>query len=105
MLATKENVWSFLGHRIKYNINSLKSFSEILFNRKCNKKQVFHLNFKQPNLPIPPGMEIAAIVEFECTNAQEYSDKMVISIDNREIEIPIHAYPAKPSLVFDGKYI
>ena len=48
-------------------------------------------------------MEIAAIVEFECTNAQEYSDKMVISIDNREIEIPIHAYPAKPSLVFDGK--
>lgn len=65
---------------------------------------MFRLIFKQPELPVPPGMEIAAVVEFETPIGQEYNDKMVISIDNREIEIPIHAYPAKPVLVFDGNW-
>jgi hypothetical protein len=49
-------------------------------------------------------MEIAAIVEFETNNAQDFNDKMVISIDNKEIDIPIHAFPAKPILVVDGYY-
>jgi hypothetical protein len=47
-------------------------------------------------------MEIAAIVEFETKNAQDFYDKMVITIDNKEIDIPIHAFPAKPILVIDG---
>ncbi len=55
-------------------------------------------------MPVPPGMEIAAIVEFETNNAQDFYDKMVISIDNKEIDIPIHAFPAKPILVVDGYY-
>lgn len=49
-------------------------------------------------------MEIAAVIEFESPSAQEYLDKMVISIDNKEIEIPIQAYPARPILVVDGIY-
>jgi hypothetical protein len=47
-------------------------------------------------------MEIAAIVEFESANIQDYKDKMVICIDNKEIDIPIRAFPAKPILQVEG---
>ena len=47
-------------------------------------------------------MEIAATVEFQTEHAQEYVDKMVITIDNQEIEIPIQAFPACPIIVVDG---
>jgi hypothetical protein len=65
--------------------------------------QAFSLKFKNPELPVPPGMQIAAIIEFETTIAQDYKDKMVISVDNKEIEIPVIAFPAKPMLFVDGK--
>ena len=44
---------------------------------------------------MPPGMEIAAKINFETTNSQDYVDKMIVCIDNNEIEIPIQAFPAK----------
>jgi hypothetical protein len=51
-------------------------------------------------------MEIAAVVEFDSTaNIQDYNDKMVICIDNKEIDIAIQAFPAKPILVVEGKFI
>ncbi len=50
-------------------------------------------------------MEIAAIVEFKSSNIQDYSDKMVICIDNKEINIPIRAFPAKPILSVEGETI
>lgn len=67
-----------------------------------NKIKVFKLDFVNPTLPVPPGMEIAAKVNFETTNSQDYNDKMIVSIDNNEIEIPIQAFPAKPILKVDG---
>lgn len=68
-----------------------------------NNKKAFQLKYKNPELPVPPGMEIAATIEFQTENAQEYVDKMVITIDNQEIEIPIQAFPACPIIVVDGK--
>ena len=50
-------------------------------------------------------MEIAAIVEFESAISQEYIDKMMVSIDNKEIEIPIRAFPAKPVLAVEGLFL
>jgi hypothetical protein len=50
-------------------------------------------------------MEIAATVEFQTEHAQEYVDKMVITIDNQEIEIPIQAFPACPIIVVDGLHL
>lgn len=47
-------------------------------------------------------MEIAAKINFETTNSQDYVDKMIVCIDNNEIEIPIQAFPAKPILKIDG---
>lgn len=47
-------------------------------------------------------MEIAAKINFETANSQDYNDKMIVSIDNNEIEIPIQAFPAKPILKVDG---
>ncbi len=66
------------------------------------QKKAFQLQYKNPDLPVPSGMEIAAIVEFQTNVAQEYADRMVITIDNKEIDIPIFAFPAKPILVVDG---
>lgn len=37
-------------------------------------------------------MEIAAVIEFQTNIAQDYNDKMVICIDNKEIDIPIQAF-------------
>lgn len=67
-----------------------------------NNEKAFVLKFKNPSLPVPPGMEIAAIIEFETSSAQDLTDKMMISIDNKEIDIPIQAFPAKPILKIDG---
>lgn len=70
--------------------------------RPSNK--VFQLKHKNPELPVPPGMEIAAIIEFETTQLQEYADKIVVAIDNKEIEIPIRAFPARPMFKVDGRF-
>ena len=63
---------------------------------------MFQLDVKNPELPVPPGMEIAAVVQFETKVAQEYNDKIVVSIDNKEIDIPLEAFTAKPILVVEG---
>jgi len=70
--------------------------------RPSNK--AFTLKFKNPDAPVPPGMEIAAVIEFETKYAQDFNDKLVVSIDNKEIDIPIQACPAKPILTIDGKH-
>ncbi len=46
-------------------------------------------------------MEIAAIIEFQTDEKIDYADKLVVSIDNREVEIPLTAFPAKPILEAD----
>lgn len=60
------------------------------------------MTFTNPELPVPPGMEIAAVVEFQSNNIQDYADKMVVCIDDKEIPIPIRAFPAKPILDVEG---
>lgn len=70
--------------------------------RPANKK-IFKLEYTNPTEPVPPGMEIMAVVTFETNLAQEYNDKVVVSIDNKEIEIPLQAFAAKPILVVEGK--
>ena len=68
--------------------------------RPSNK--AFTLKFKNPELPVPPGMEIAATIEFETKQAaQDFADKLVVSIDNKEIDIPIQAFTARPILTVD----
>jgi hypothetical protein len=49
-------------------------------------------------------MEIAALIEFQSNTVIDYNDKLVVSIDDREIDIPLHAFPAKPILKTDGNY-
>ena len=51
--------------------------------RPSNK--VFTLKFKNPELPVPPGMEIAAVIEFETATAHDFNDKLVVCIDNKLI--------------------
>lgn len=60
---------------------------------------------KNPELPVPPGMEIAAIVEFQSSAIMDYNDKLVVCIDDREVDIPLRAFPAKPILKTTGIFI
>lgn len=60
------------------------------------------MDYTNPTEPVPPGMEIMAVVTFQTNAAQEHSDKVVVSIDNREIIIPLQAFAAKPILIVDG---
>ncbi len=60
------------------------------------------MEYKNPTEPVPPGMEIMAVITFEANVAQDYNDKIVVSIDNKEIDIQLSAFPAKPILVIDG---
>lgn len=63
------------------------------------------MDCKNPTEPVPPGMEIKAVITFETSVAQEYKDKMVVSIDNKEIDIPLEAFTAKPILVVEGEFV
>ena len=63
------------------------------------------MDYKNPTEPVPPGMEIMAVITFETSVAQEYKDKMVVSIDNKEIDIPLEAFTAKPILVVEGLWL
>ena len=64
--------------------------------------QAFKLIVKNPQLPVPPGMEIAAIIEFQTNSIIDYNEKLVVSIDSREVDIPLIAFPAKPILNTTG---
>lgn len=90
------------SNKVYKHFNNTLSQIRILYYFILNLK-VFRLKYKNPELPVPPGMEIAAIVEFETSTAQDYNDKIMIAIDNKEIDIPIQAFPAKPILKVDGK--
>lgn len=68
--------------------------------RPMNKKN-FKLDYKNPSEPVPSGMEIMAVITFETDTAQEYNDKVVVSIDNKEVDIPLKAFCAKPILKVD----
>ena len=43
-------------------------------------------------------MEIAAVIEFQTNSVMDYNEKLVVSIDSREVDIPLIAFPAKPIL-------
>ncbi len=60
------------------------------------------MDYTNPIEPVPPGMEIVAKITFETNHSQEFNDKIVVSIDNKEIDIPLQAVPAKPILLIDG---
>lgn len=64
--------------------------------------KAFKLNVKNPVLPVPPGMEIAATVEFQANQNADFTDELVVSIDNKEVKIPLIAFPAKPILKTDS---
>ena len=48
-------------------------------------------------------MEIAAIIEFQTSTVNDYNDKLVVCIDDNEVEIPLIAFPAKPILQTTSK--
>lgn len=50
-------------------------------------------------------MEIVAVIEFNTSQIQDYQDKIVISIDNKEIDVPIEAFPARPNLEVLSNYL
>ena len=53
--------------------------------------QNFKLKVKNPENPVAPGLEVAAVVEYVTPEAIEHKDRLVVTVDDDVIEIPLHA--------------
>lgn len=57
---------------------------------------------KNPDQPVPPGLEVTGIIEYTAKSNQEQRDTFVVDIDGQEIQIPLLAFPARPDISVDG---
>ena len=46
---------------------------------------------KNPELPVAPGLEVPAVVEYESRDNAERKDRLVLTVDGEVIEIPLKA--------------
>ncbi len=53
--------------------------------------QHFVLKAKCTDKTIAPGLEVSALVEYETKEAIEHSDRIVLTVDDDVIEIPLKA--------------
>lgn len=53
--------------------------------------QHFNLKVKNPERTVAPGLEVSALVEYETKEAIEHKDRIVLTVDEDVIEIPITA--------------
>ena len=64
--------------------------------------QDFQLIVKNPDQPVPPGLEVTGIIEYTARSNEEQRDTIVVDIDGQEIQIPILAFAARPEISIDG---
>ena len=57
---------------------------------------------KNPDQPVPPGLEVTGVIEYTAKTNQEQQDTIVVDIDGQEIQIPLIAFPARPDISVDG---
>lgn len=49
----------------------------------------FHLKVKNPEEPVAPGLCVPASVEYNATEETEMTDRLVLTIDDEILEVPI----------------
>lgn len=54
--------------------------------------QEFVLKVKNPDKPVAPGLEVPACVEYCTSEKGEHNDRLVLTIDDEVIEVPLNAY-------------
>jgi hypothetical protein len=64
--------------------------------------QDFHLIVQNPDQAVPPGLEVAGMIEYTAKSNQEQRDIIVVDIDGQEVQIPLFAYPSRPEISVDG---
>ena len=57
---------------------------------------------KNPDQPVPPGLEVTGFIEYIPKSNQEQRDTIVVDIDGQEVQIPLFAFPARPDISVDG---
>lgn len=63
---------------------------------------LFRLKVKNPDHAIAPGLEVAALVEYYTTKAEDAQDRVILVADNDVVEIPLIAYTPSPQLELSG---
>ncbi|PVD28193.1 hypothetical protein C0Q70_10779 [Pomacea canaliculata] len=58
----------------------------------------FHLKVKNPEEPVAPGLCVPASVEYNATEEAEMTDRLVLTIDDEILEVPIFTYLSCPHL-------
>lgn len=58
---------------------------------------------KNPDQPVPPGLEVTGIIEYTAKLNQEQRDTIIVDIDGQEIPISLLAFPARPDISVDSK--
>ena len=53
--------------------------------------QKFQLNVDNPAQPVAPGLEIPATVNFLTSDSADERDRIILSVDDDIIEIPLYA--------------
>ena len=46
---------------------------------------------KNPGTPVAPGLEVGAVVEYSASEAAERKDRIVVTIDDDVVEVPVAA--------------
>lgn len=54
-------------------------------------KQKFKIKAKIPDRAIAPGLELSALVEYFTTENEDSQDRVILTVDNDVIEVPIVA--------------
>ncbi|CAH1800026.1 unnamed protein product [Owenia fusiformis] len=88
-------------HRLNVTVKNISKTSKSIRYYGPNTEH-FKLKVKNPDKPVAAGLEVPAIVEFCTSQAEEFKDRLVITVDDDVIEIPLHAYPSQPILELDG---
>jgi hypothetical protein len=53
--------------------------------------QKFKLKAKNADRAIAPGLEVSALVEYYTTDNQDAQDRIILTVDNDVIEVPLVA--------------
>ena len=88
-------------HKINITVKNIsKTSKEVRYWHPQLKN--FKLKVKNPELPIAPGLEVPAVIEYTTSEAIERKDRVVVTVDGEVVEVPIRAYPPQPKLVLKG---
>ncbi|XP_078495986.1 cilia- and flagella-associated protein 47 isoform X1 [Ciona intestinalis] len=82
-------------------VQNVSKFSKrIRFHAPVTNK--FKLHVTNPEKPVAPGLEIQASVEYFNDVAEDARDRIILSVDDDIIEIPLYAYTPTPLLDVEG---